>query len=65
VSKTLKIERDWAQFQYCVDQVLKHQKGLGIGYMRERLAVDETNLKFNCNDKNHRIIGGYVPTVLD
>jgi hypothetical protein len=48
-----------------VDQVLKHQKGLGIGYMRERLAVDETNLKFNCNDKNHRIIGGYVPTVLD
>ncbi len=40
VKDLLRIEKVWVQFQYCVNQVLKHQKALGIGYMRERLAVD-------------------------
>ncbi len=51
VEELLKLERVSQQFKYCVNEVLKRQKGLSIG---------EINPHIRCFQSEHSIIGGNV-----
>jgi hypothetical protein len=51
VEELLKLERVSQQFEYCVNEVLKRQKGLSIGKM---------NPYIRCLQSEHSIMGGDV-----
>ncbi len=51
VEELLRLERVSQQFKYCVNEVLKRQKGLSIGKIKDRIL---------CFFRNHSIVGGNV-----